>query len=312
MGVSQSKQTKAIVRVGDPPAEGFPPVFESNPDTNTVMVIPGDEELFVGGGALNGATGVMLRREAKHPISYRMEGEKEVYDKNGCPYAKLHKEQYAKARSRINTLHHASREQIDDLALPLRSCSARSFSESEHPFGAVFLDIFKKESRPFSLKNMGIAYTIGALGQNAKAPGEGEVPPEREALVYKEAGAFLGCLFKTGVNIATVAVDYNQKNAANTDDFPRLQTLRVPIVSGGIFIHPKVTKVDAGLSLILGFNSVLKDHPKHAPALQLMPSPEMTEVLRKFEANEAPGDLDAKLLPKATRRSSFCPCCADA
>merc|ERR1712137_340814 len=257
-----------------------------------------------------GATGAMLRKEARHPISYRMDGDKEVYDKHGCPYAKLHKEQYSKARSRVNVIHHASREEIDNVSLPLQTCSARSFSENEHPFGAAFLDIFKKESRPFSLKNMGMAYTVGALGQNAKAPGEGEVPPEREALVYKEASAFLGCLFKTGVNIAKVVVDYNQNNTANDEDHPRLQTLRVPIVSGGIFIHPMVTKVDAGLSLVLGLNSVLKDQAKYAPDLQLMPSPEMKEVLRKFEANEVPKDLDAALLPKATPRSTFCPCCS--
>jgi len=148
-----------------PPGSPFASSYEENPSDKFAFLIPGDEELFVGGGALNGAVGKLLMNHAGQNISYEMtaSGEhvlemdpavgREVpkYNKEDCVYRRLHDILFDKARASVDKMVVATDADIG--AAPVSFAGAKVYSDDEWPFGAVFVDVFKEDKRPFGSAN---------------------------------------------------------------------------------------------------------------------------------------------------------------
>mmetsp|Transcript_56904 Transcript_56904/g.124826 ORF Transcript_56904/g.124826 Transcript_56904/m.124826 type:complete len:372 (-) Transcript_56904:219-1334(-) len=282
------------------PGLPFADSFEKAPEKNFVFLIPGDEELFVGGGALNGAVGLKLQKDGKQPLGFSIDAKGEVekiadqntgkmvpkYDHQKCPYAKLHRFLYEKARRAKETVV----EELSDFhGAPLLFASCRSYKDTAEPFGAAFLTIFKKVNRPYSPKNVGLCYTVGALGRNKRAEGEEAASAAREALVVKDKKKFLKEIFMTGTNCMALITHYNQKHAnkklADGTVLPRIEVFRSPIVAGGTFMHPDVTPEATALSLLWGYQAKVEDK---SPALELMPEAAMKNAYQKIQDRVGP------------------------
>jgi len=264
------------------------------------VFVPGDEELFVGGGALNGAVGQVLfeaHKTAENGMGWRtqksssifgrssitIEKDQEnipVFEKDSCQYAKLHKRLHGAACSSVGRV--VEEDNINDKEdtpnIPVvRSC-ARVFTGSREPFGAVFLHELKEGCRPISSQNSALLYTVGVLGQNAKAPGEGTPKPERARMV-KGKLQFVQYLYKTGINTLEVVKEYNLKNPGMA-----VTRLRVPIVSGGTFKHPEVGAEVCALALLAGMQAVSYDEGELT--IELMPSQAMTEAFELIRTDK--------------------------
>lgn len=221
---------------------------------NFATVDPGDETLFVGGGALNGAIGRVLAAECDAPHRPLQAIER---------YTPLHERMLELARARPpGTLLPAG----DDLlrehgALVWSGC--RLFDGVFKSFGAVFVHIFEPAARPLGSHNVGMVYTVGPLGKNCRAPGEPEPTPERAALVLSDAPAFGGFLRKTAESLAMAVADYNGQAAAR--GLPPIQCLRVPLISGGTFRHPSFSKIDCARCILSGIQDAASCWPSSPP-----------------------------------------------
>lgn len=306
------------------PDSQFASSYEKDPGDNFAFLIPGDEQLFVGGGALNGAVGKLLLKDAGQPIAFELEesgdyvmvmdegaGRKVAkYDKQSCGYRKLHEYMFQKARKAPNKLTVAIGAEITDRMdsscllggcpnqAPVIFAGARVTSESEWPFGAIFLDIFKDDKRPFGCpRNVGLMYTAGPLGRNKRAEGEGVAESFREAWVRHNAQDFVHDIYWTGINCVKAVVEFNQNHSEQgTVKPPRVNVIRLPIVSGGTFLHPEVSVFEAALALIWGAGEALRVSPPAAcPKVELMPEKAMKDAYRTyFEEGARPSDWNTE------------------
>lgn len=133
-------------------------------------------------------------------------------------------------------------------------------------------------------------YTVGALGVNAKAPGEGEPNPARSQYVKANVKDFLYELNKTGDNTVQLVMDYNAH--ARTQALPVIDVIRLPIVSGGIFMHPAVTGKEAALALLWGVHNALARAAAHHRDLkvELMPGAPMEAAYKEYMSCKKPSD----------------------
>jgi hypothetical protein len=273
-----------------PAGGGFVAAFDRKPAKNFVFLVPGDEELFVGGGALNGAVGKLLQSEAGQPIAFTSQVDDDgkllwVFDKTTCVYRRMHEKLFERSSSEIGELGElvvsTASERVDT---PVSFCAARLCNQSPHPFGAAFLDIFKGDRRPYGCeKNIGLIYTAGPLGKNAKADGEGPVDPARATLVKDSPTEFLDEVSKTAMNVMCAILDYNTFHAGRLET-PKIEVVRVPIISGGIFKHPDVKKHEVALALLWGIHSALAPAADSAcPEVELMPCRDMTLALMMYK-----------------------------
>jgi len=284
------------------PPNGFAASYEKTPQKNFVFLIPGDEELFLGGGALNGAVGKVLLEHGKQPIAFErdMDGkyvtvkekERDVpkFDKAGCVYRRVHKALFPKARASRNTVIFGTSEDIAANSALSFSC-ARTYSDCDKAFGAAFLDVFKKDNRPHSNKNIGCVYTVGVLGKNAKAEGEGEVEAERAKYIKTDVHDFLNELYNIGENCTQIVLDYNATQDHSKDAAPAVEVIRFPIVSGGVFIHPEVTPREAALALIWGIHSSMGNASQATRIdVELMPGKDMQAAYDMYRQGALPSD----------------------
>lgn len=262
------------------PEKGFAAAYDPAPLKNFVFLVPGDEELFVGGGALNGAVGRMLR-EAGQPIAFRdarpgaCGNAAPVFEKEHCVYRKMHERLFARGASGVGGEGLVVSTESERSGTPVSFAVARRGNEL-HTLGSAFLNIFKEGQRPCgSPKNVGLLYTPGPLGRNAKAEGEGEVSEARERLVTKQPAEFLLEVSRAIENAMSVVVEYNMCHAGG-DATPVIEVVRVPVISGGVFKHPDVDKYDVALAVIRGLNaSLLRADKSVRPAVELMPDEDM-------------------------------------
>eukprot|EP00811_Abedinium_folium_P036042 NODE_8788_length_1469_cov_10.631148.p1 GENE.NODE_8788_length_1469_cov_10.631148~~NODE_8788_length_1469_cov_10.631148.p1 ORF type:complete len:395 (-),score=95.49 NODE_8788_length_1469_cov_10.631148:283-1344(-) len=261
---------------------GFPACYDDAPFCNHVTLVPGDENLFVGGGAMNGAVGKLLLEKAGHPIAFEREGGEYImapdpstgrpaakFDMERCPYRDMHHELFQRARACVGSSVIADRGLISKTGVPADLAAARVYSSSAHPFGVALLTLFAEERRPLSARNVGMLYTVGALGRNKRAEGEAAPDEEREKLVKTDARQFVAELFMTGANVMQLAADVNAMLRNNGRE--PIGAVRVPTVSGGTFIHPEVKVEEVGLALLWGIHSSLATvAPELRPRVELM------------------------------------------
>jgi len=279
------------------PPGGFASSYEKVQNENFAFLCPGDEELFVGGGALNGAVGKLLFEHAKQPIQFEKtrdnkyvtvkENGKDVpkFSKDTCPYKKTQMALFNKALKKKRTMVIAEQSEIG--SLPVLFSGGRTYSDCKHPFGSVFIHIFKPENCPFGEQNCALLYTVGALGRNVKAPGEGVPDPARAAFVKNDAQDFLWEINQTGESTVQLVFEYN--NHASKTGLPVIKVIRLPIVSGGVFIHPDVTPKDVALALIWGAHTGLAKNDGGL-SIELMPGQPMEEAYADYQNKKTPGD----------------------
>merc|ERR1712176_1622159 len=79
-------------------------------------------------------------------------------------------------------------------------------------------------------------------------------------------------------------IEFNQRYADRAPSKPsRINTVRLPIVSGGTFIHPEVTAMQTALALIWGVSSASSTAAVAArPRVELMPGEAMQEAYRMY------------------------------
>jgi len=288
------------------PPGGFASSYERKPQKNSAFVIPGDEELFVGGGSLNGAVGKLLLESGQHPIAFERDivgnyvmvrdagtgREVPKFSKGQCVYRGAHEKLFQKGLAKRNRMVVASTADIGDA--PLSFAAARVYSDSDKPFGAAFLNIFKKENCPFSEKNVALLYTVGALGRNQKAEGEGVVDIERAKYVKTNVRDFLEEIYKTGQNLAQLVVEYNARRARSDNGQPGIDVVRVPIVSGGVFINPGTTPKEVALALLWGLHSALAGvGGDNRVEIELMPGADMQSAYDYYRSGAKPSDWNS-------------------
>jgi len=280
------------------PPGGFASSYEKVQNDNYAFLIPGDEELFVGGGSLNGAVGKLLFEHAKQPIQFEKDNDgkyvtvkengKDVpkFTKDTCPYKKTQKALFDKGLKTKNTMVIADKSEIG--SLPVVFSGGRTYSDCSHPFGSVFIHIFKPENCPFGeQQNAALLYTVGALGQNAKAPGEGTPDPARAAFIKNDVKDFLYEINQTGESTVQLVFDYNQH--AKKMNLPVIKIIRLPVVSGGVFIHPDITPKEVALALIWGAHNGLSKNGGEL-SIELMPGKATEEAYADYQSKKTPSD----------------------
>jgi len=280
------------------PPNGFASSYEKEQTENFAFLIPGDEELFVGGGTLNGAVAKLLFEHANQPIQFEkgkdgkyvtvVENGKDVpkFTKEKCPYKKTQTALFKKGLQTKNAMVIADASEIG--SSPVRFSGGRTYSDCTHPFGSVFIHVFKPENCPFGVPaNVALLYTVGALGVNAKAPGEGVPDPARAVFIKDDVKDFLWELYATGESTVQLVADYNKHAAKNS--LPVIEVIRLPIVSGGVFLHPGITPKEAALALIWGVHSGLAKNDG-ALAVELMPGKPMQEAYDDYQSKKTPAD----------------------
>ena len=261
--------------------------YERNPQSTFAFVIPGDEELFVGGGALNGSVGKLLKDEARQDIAfqtdkdgnYRPEKDSDTgrevhkFEKALCPYSQMHKKLFRRASlpSAVGTVVDALPAELASANVEHAACRVHTLRK--HAFGALFISTFRRDRRPFDHPhNKALIYAVGPLGRNKKAEGEGSTDAAREALVFERTGDFLAELYNMGTSLVTLVTEFNRRHPLD-----EVRTVRLPIISGGTFIHPEVSPKEAALALLLGVRSALVAL-RPGLLIELMPSTHMKEA----------------------------------
>jgi len=194
---------------------------------------------------------------------------------------------FRKASLTRNTMVVSTPNDIGDA--PLLLSAARVYSDCDKPFGAAFLNIFKVENRPHSDKNVALLYTVGALGRNKKAEGEGVVDDARAKYVKSGVQDFLKEIYQTGRNVVQLVLEYNASRDETDSSLPAVEVIRLPIVSGGVFIHPDTTPKEVALALLWGVSAALLDtSPSSRPEVELMPGRDMQEAYDLYRSGAAP------------------------
>jgi len=284
------------------PPGGFASSYEKVQNDNYAFLIPGDEELFVGGGSLNGAVGKLLFEHAKQPIQFEKdkdgkyvtvkENGKDVpkFTKDTCPYKRTQKALFNKGLKAKRTMVIAEQSEIG--SLPVVFSGGRTYSDCVSPFGSVFIHIFKPENCPFGeRKNAALLYTVGALGVNAKAPGEGTPDPARAAFIKNDVKDFLYEINQTGESTVQLVLDYNKH--AKKNNLPVIKVIRLPVVSGGIFMHPDITPKEVALALIWGAHTGLAKNGGGL-SIELMPGKATEEAYAEYQSKKTPSDWKDK------------------
>eukprot|EP00451_Oxyrrhis_marina_P024979 CAMPEP_0204348584 /NCGR_PEP_ID=MMETSP0469-20131031/28839_1 /ASSEMBLY_ACC=CAM_ASM_000384 /TAXON_ID=2969 /ORGANISM="Oxyrrhis marina" /LENGTH=719 /DNA_ID=CAMNT_0051334595 /DNA_START=25 /DNA_END=2181 /DNA_ORIENTATION=- len=284
------------------PEGSFAPAYGEKPRDNMAFLVPGDEELFLGGGALNGAVGKLLLEKAGQPIAFSRVEDKYVmvkdevtgaevaeFKKEDCPYARLQNRIFGFARRKPNSFIVATPQDLE--GTPVKFCIARAANKWEMPFGSVFLSIFKEDMRPYGeAGNTGVLYTVGPLGANRKAEGEGEVEEGRSRLVVEDPQRFVDQVYCIGESVIQTVAMYNGKHAQK-EGLPKVECVRLPVVAGGTFIHPKVKPEEVALSLLWGVHFALREMPEaHRPRIELMPGKAMEAAFKLYSSGASPAD----------------------
>mmetsp|Transcript_15672 Transcript_15672/g.28509 ORF Transcript_15672/g.28509 Transcript_15672/m.28509 type:complete len:659 (+) Transcript_15672:29-2005(+) len=227
------------------PAEGeFSPLYTATPACHQASTNAGDLDLYVGGGAINWAFGELFKRE---------QGLR--FGKYSQPYTALHKSLLAASRASGGSV--ASATAIDELVavLPqLSLCAAFGWAGEdldgdkkghEGATGSVFLDIFAAHARPFRQEyNVAMLYVVGPVGLGCTRKGI------RPAL---DRDDFLQCVERLGRRSVQAVQTYNNLRLdPQNAGLPPIEEVRWCLVSGGVYKHPDVTKLEVAAATLQG------------------------------------------------------------
>ena len=236
------------------------PNIENKPATFMASLNAGDEQLYVGGGAINKSFNIALTTDnndtslidvstastAMHLLCYMdcynlQEDEGIIPDKNSrINYLKKVNAKYLNA-NKAGTLHHfdefkaggkfANNTYFKDMYLYISESRLENFvSNSLYP-GDVFIDILK--TSPYNNEaNKAMLYCVGPRGEST-------------------ADDFKNAVYIVGKNIANAIYHYNNKKDTECIDY-----VRICLISGGGFKHEDVSRIEVAECLIKGINNV--------------------------------------------------------
>ena len=116
--------------------------------------------------------------------------------------------------------------------------------------GDIIIDIFKSTFNlegKFNPLNKAMIYCVGPAGKGKEYLDENHVTTSYQIGTAKE---FINAIHKIGVNIATAINLYN-KEAIRKIDY-----VRIPLISGNLFGHPKVSTISIAKSLMQGILTI--------------------------------------------------------
>eukprot|EP00928_Gymnodinium_smaydae_P037958 TRINITY_DN26288_c0_g1_i1.p1 TRINITY_DN26288_c0_g1~~TRINITY_DN26288_c0_g1_i1.p1 ORF type:complete len:329 (+),score=87.96 TRINITY_DN26288_c0_g1_i1:249-1235(+) len=211
----------------DPRSVGakFTGTYEKAPRLNFASLNAGDMKLMVGGATMNGQFAKDLETLA---------------GQQPRAYQVLHSEAFRAATAAQQLLSASPAALRADPNL--EACYLR-LSRQDQKVGVAFVDIFKEDRRPHDKKNVAMVYTVG--------PQRRDCPSD---------AAFLAEVRLLASNVAAACSEYN---AAGSE--PRLEQLRVCLVSGGAFAGG-VPKLQIATALCSGLAEGALE--KHAPAFE--------------------------------------------
>ena len=236
------------------------PNIENKPATFMASLNAGDEQLYVGGGAINKSFNIALTTDnndtsindvstastAMHLLCYMdcynlQEDEGIIPDKNSrINYLKKVNAKYLNA-NKAGTLHHfdefkaggkfANNTYFKDMYLYISESRLENFvSNSLYP-GDVFIDILK--TLPYNNEaNKAMLYCVGPRGEST-------------------ADDFKNAVYIVGKNIANAVYHYNNKKDTENIDY-----VRICLISGGGFKHEGVNRIEVAECLIKGIQEV--------------------------------------------------------
>ena len=233
------------------------PNVENKPATFMASLNAGDEQLYVGGGAINKSFNIALRTDnddttlndlstAMHLLCYMdcynlQEDEGIIPDKNSrINYMKKVNAKYSNA-NKAGTLHHfdefkaggkfANNAYFKDMYLYISESRLDNFVNNSLYPGDVFVDILKNS--PYNNEaNKAMIYCVGPRGEST-------------------ADDFKNAVYIVGKNIANAIYHYNNKKDTESIDY-----VRICLISGGGFKHEDVSRIEVAECLIKGINDV--------------------------------------------------------
>ena len=228
---------------------------EDKPATFMASLNAGDEQLYVGGGAINRAFNIAIRTDnydselyelsTKMHLScymdcYNVEGEDLIPDTYlRTKYLNIVNNEYL--ISKAGTLHHfdvfknggkfENNPYFKDMYLYISENRLCDFlSNSLYP-GDIFIDILK--TNPYKNEaNKAMIYCVGPKGRST-------------------ADNFKNAMYIVGKNIANAIYLYNNKI-----DTEKIDYVRICLISGGSFKHDNVSHIEVAECLIKGIHEV--------------------------------------------------------
>eukprot|EP01055_Gregarina_sp_Pseudo9_P001802 Gregarina_sp_Pseudo_9__1801@NODE_2223_length_1088_cov_16_958055_g2047_i0_p1_GENE_NODE_2223_length_1088_cov_16_958055_g2047_i0NODE_2223_length_1088_cov_16_958055_g2047_i0_p1_ORF_typecomplete_len242_score15_84GARS_N/PF02844_15/0_41GARS_N/PF02844_15/1_8e03_NODE_2223_length_1088_cov_16_958055_g2047_i03041029 len=210
---------------------GWTPIWDATPSKSFASVNAGDPGLYVGGGGVNAAFGKSL--------------------KSASSYTTLHQAAINLGADCISEQCKIETTQFNEVQQPSQYCAsiAKCFvrlvpelvTPQNYTTGAVIIDVFEPKSCPLHQNNKAMVYVVGPQGRN------------------KTAGQFLSAVELTASNFILALNEYNSKQ-------PRLDVVRMCLVSGGVFKHKSTSKDDVGVAIVQGIAKYWK--PQISPLIE--------------------------------------------
>lgn len=247
--VPAEEPVKAVRFAFEEKPEAYSPIYLESPARRTAAVNAGDYRLYVGGGAINKAFGELFKETQGLRFRYASD-----------EYQDLHVALLKSSRERGHVL--ASAAEVPEAALLLETLQlAASIGRAgpaaegdtepyEGSTESVFIDVFREEKRPLHERNVAMVYVVGPKGEACAAPKmEGSGPRVAE-------DAFLASIERLAASAVATVGEYNRRRSELGEDLPPVEELRWCLVSGGVYRHDDVSKVDVAAATLRGMRSV--------------------------------------------------------
>jgi hypothetical protein len=263
------------------PVSYFTPVYEKlghiyknaedKPATFMGSLNAGDEQLYIGGGAINKAFNIAIRADDYDTVLYDLSVKMHLSCYMDCYNIEeeedLVPDIYSRTKylNKINTayfnnkkegtLHHfnafnaggkyADNPYFADMYMYVSESRLTDFVSNGLYPGDIFIDILKKA--PYNNEaNKAMIYCVGPKGLRGLNGIKGKHASTAED--FKEA------VYIVGKNIANAIYLYNINN--NTPDTEKIDYVRICLISGGSFKHEGVSHIEVAESLIKGIHEV--------------------------------------------------------
>jgi hypothetical protein len=244
---------------------------EDKPATFMGSLNAGDEQLYIGGGAINKAFNIAIRADDYDTTLYALSTQMHLSCYMDCYNVEeeedLVPDIYSRTKylNKINTayfnnkkegtLHHfnafkeggkfADNPYIADMYLYVSESRLTDFISNGLYPGDIFIDILKKP--PYNNEaNKAMLYCVGPKGLRGLNGIKGKHA--------STADDFKDAVYIVGKNIANAIYLYNNNN--NTPDTEKIDYVRICLISGGGFKHEGVSHIEVAESLIKGIHEV--------------------------------------------------------
>lgn len=216
---------------------GFTPPFEESPSEAVCSVNAGNGKLTVGGGGINAQFASLLSGAGHDLQAYTTLFSQLLQE------AVLANDENPKVFVATTLETQLSHPDLNFALcrLPKNKSVFKGTNE-----GIVFVCTFKEKFPHGNSNNFGFLYVVGPDGSN-----------------YDSIDGFLDSVHQVGENLVTALCDYNgMAKRESSKKMTRIQTCRICLISGGIFKHSGVSKLDVAKSLLNG----IAEGYRHGPA----------------------------------------------